>query len=124
MRLSQLGLEGPDLLTSSTTARATGYGVLCDLGGEGRSPSSSSLPRGSELTHRDRRQSVVGGTLARKVGGLGASPSCASLLLCDISISPALSGAHFSDFTPSSRLTVQSNMAGRLLHKVELLVCF
>lgn len=67
---------------------------------------------------------MVGGTLARKVGGLGASPSCASLLLCDISISPALSGAHFSDFTPSSRLTVQSNMAGRLLHKVELLVCF
>lgn len=44
------------------------------------------------------------------MGGLRASPSWASHLLCDLSMSLTLSGPHFSDFIPSSRIVVQSNM--------------
>lgn len=67
------------------------------------SPSSSSLLRESKLTHRARRQSVVGEALCREVGGLGAGPNWASHLLCDLNISFTPSGSHFFVFSPSSR---------------------
>lgn len=54
---------------------------------------------------------------------LGARPNWVSYLLCDLCISLTLSGPYF-DFIPSSRFSTQSNVVGKLLHKVELLVCF
>lgn len=66
---------------------------------------------------------MIGDALGKEVGGLGASPSWGSYLLCDLSISLTHSGPHF-DFIPSSRFVAQSNVVGRLLHTVELLVCF
>lgn len=67
---------------------------------------------------------MVGEALCREVGGLGAGPNWASHLLCDLSISLTLSGSHFLVFSPSSRFMAQYNVIGRLLHQVELLVCF